>query len=178
MDISELWEEANKRLFTCLSCCNMSQYRFSCSYCNFLILDKKKKLQMRSFSHVELAYDVDMRRNIPVNILLISLAKEQHTILIIKYCLAGCDTGSAFFGIGKKSVFKRMIQGGLKFQKLKDLGHGPLSNCQKFTCTQFVEVIYEKLDATRRNKLRKGSSKNPIDSFHFHILHSTCPPHK
>ena len=71
---------------------------------------------MRSFSHVELAYDVAMRRNIPVNILFTRLTKEQHTILIIKYCLAGCDIGSAFIGIGKKSVFKRMMQGVLKFQ--------------------------------------------------------------
>ena len=79
-----------------------------------------------------------MRRNIPVNILFTSLTKDQHTVLIIKYCLAGCDIGSAFFGFGKKSVFKSMVQGALKFQGLKDLGHGPLSNFQKFTCTQFV----------------------------------------
>ena len=52
---------------------------------------------MKSFSHVELAYDVAMRRNIPVNILFTSLTKEQHTVLIIKYCLAGCDIGIAFF---------------------------------------------------------------------------------
>ena len=62
-----------------------------------------------------MAYDVAMRPNIPVNILSISLT-EIHTILIIKYCLAGCDIGSAFFEIGKKSVNKRMIQGALKFQ--------------------------------------------------------------
>ena len=51
---------------------------------------------MRSFSHVELAYDVAMRRNIPVNIIT-SLTKEHHTVLIINYCLAGRDIGSAFF---------------------------------------------------------------------------------
>ena len=89
-----------------------------------------------------------MRRNIPVNILFTSLTLEQHTLLIIKYCLAGCDIGSVFFRIGKKSVFKRMIQGALKFQRLKDLGPVPLSNFQKFTCTQFVGAIYEKLDPT------------------------------
>ena len=55
--------------------------------------------------------------------------------------------------IGKKSVFKRMIQGALKFQGLKDLGHGPLSNCQKFTCTQFVRAIYEELDPTSLNEV-------------------------
>ena len=70
---------------------------------------------MRSFLHVKLAYDVAMRRFIPVSILFTSLTSEQHTRLIIKYCLAGWDIGSAFFGVGKKSVFKRMIQGALKF---------------------------------------------------------------
>ena len=57
----------------------------------------KKNLHMRSFSHVELAYDVAMKRNIPVNIFFTSLTKEQHTVLIIKYCLAGNEIGSAFF---------------------------------------------------------------------------------
>ena len=91
---------------------------------------------MRSFPHVELAFDVAMRRYVPVNI---SRPKEQHTLLIIKYCLAGCDTGSAFFGIGKKSVFKSMILGALKFQRLKDLGHGPLSNCQSLLALSLLE---------------------------------------
>ena len=70
---------------------------------------------MRSFLHVELAYDVAIRHYIPVNILLTSLTEEQHTRLIIKYYLVGWDIGSAFFGVGKISVFKRMIQGELKF---------------------------------------------------------------
>ena len=33
---------------------------------------------MRSLSHVELAYDVAMRRNIPVNILFTRLTKTTH----------------------------------------------------------------------------------------------------
>ena len=66
---------------------------------------------MRSFSHVELEYDVAMRSNIPVNILFTSLTKEQHTVLILKYCLAECDIGSAFFGIGKKYVLKKVFFG-------------------------------------------------------------------
>ena len=135
---------------------------------------------MRSFSHVELAYDVAMGRNIPVNIVLTSLTNEQHTILIIKYCLAGCDIGSAFFGIGKTSVFKRMIQGALKFQGLKYLGHGPLSNCQKFTCTQFGGAIYEKLDSTSLNKVSCAEATTKVPStdtsLHLHILHAH--PHK
>ena len=59
----------------------------------------------------------------------------------IKSLLTHSSRESAI-GVGKKSVFKRMIQGALKFQGLRDLGHGPLSNFQKFTCTQFVGAIY------------------------------------
>ena len=123
-----------------------------------------------------------MRCNIPVNILFISLTKEQHTILIIKHCLAGCDIGSAFFEIGKMSVFKRMMQGALKFQGLKDLRHGLLSNCQTFTCTQFVDAIYEKLDPTYLNEVSctKTATKVQLtgNSFHLHILYSTRLPYK
>ena len=43
MDISELREKGNTRPYTCLSCCKMSQYRFSFSYCNFLLIDKKRR---------------------------------------------------------------------------------------------------------------------------------------
>ena len=74
------------------------------------------------------------------------------------YCLAGYDICSAFFGIGKKSVFKYMIQGALKFQGLKDLVHGPLSNCIKLTCTQFVGVIYGKIDPTSLNKVSRAKA--------------------
>ena len=130
---------------------------------------------MRFFSHVELAYDVAMRCNIPVNILFTSFTKEQQTILIIKYCLAGCDIGSLLFGIGKMSVTRCT-----KFQGLKYLGHGPLSNCQKFTCTQFVGAIYEKLDSTSLIgvSLAKAATKvlSTDNSFHLNMLHSICPP--
>ena len=75
-----------------------------------------------------------------------------------------------------------MIQGALKFQGLKDLGHGPLSNCQKFTSTQFVGALYDKLDLTSLNEVSctKAGTKVPStdNSFHLHILHSTRPPHK
>ena len=97
MDISELHKEA-KLIQGCLHTSVAAKYPSTdfFSYCNFLIIDKKK-LHMRSFSHVELAYNVAMRRNIPVNIVFTSLTKEHHRALIIKYSLAGCDIGSAFF---------------------------------------------------------------------------------
>ena len=74
MDISELHEEA-KLIQGCfhasIAAKCPSTYFFS--YCNFLIIDKKEATIMRSFSHVALAYDVAMRRNIPVNILFTSI---------------------------------------------------------------------------------------------------------
>ena len=80
------------------------------------------------------------------------------------------------------SVFKRMIQGALKFQGLKDLGHGPLSKCQKFTCAQFVGAIYEKLDPTSLNEVSCSKAKTKVqstdNSFHLHILHYTGHTHK
>ena len=84
------------------------------------------------------------------------------------------------FGIGKKSVFKRMIQGALKFNRLKDLGHGPLSNCQKFTCncTQFVRAIYEKLDPTSLNEVNiaKAATKVLSSDNSFPFAYSTFYP--
>ena len=44
--------------------------------------------------------------------------------------MTGCYICSAFFGNAKKSVFKRMMQGALKVQGLKDLGNGLLSKGQ------------------------------------------------
>ena len=65
---------------------------------------------MRSFLHVELAYEVAMRRYIIHQSYIRTTHKTDH-----KYCLTGWDIGSAFFGVGEKSVFIRMIQGALKF---------------------------------------------------------------
>ena len=36
-----------------------------------------------------------------------------------------------------------MMQSALKFQRLKDIGNGPLSECQKLACTKFVGAVYE-----------------------------------
>ena len=75
-----------------------------------------------------------------------------------------------------------MIQGALKFQGLKDLGHGPLSVCQKLTFTQFVGAIYEKLNLTFLNEISSAKVATKVlstdNSFHLHILHSTRPTNK
>ena len=64
---------------------------------------------------------------------------------------------------------------------LEYLGHGPLLNCQVFTCTLFVGAIYEKLDPTSLKEVSLAKAATKVlsinNSFHLHILHSTPPPH-
>ena len=59
---------------------------------------------------------------------------------------------------------------------------GPLLKCQKFTCTQPVGAIYEKLDPTSLNgvSLAKAATKvlSTDNSFHLHILHLPAHPTK
>ena len=67
---------------------------------------------MRSFSHVELAYDVEMRRNDLLTSFSSTSQKKKHAILIIIFSVIVCDICSAFFGIAKKSDFKHMHDAG------------------------------------------------------------------
>ena len=71
-----------------------------------------------------------------------------------------------------------MIQGALKFEGTEI----SLLNRQKFTCTQSVGAIYEKLDPTSLNEvsLAKAATKVLLtnNTFHLHILHSTRPLNK
>ena len=82
--------------------------------------------------------------------------------------------------IGKKSVSKRMMQGALKFQRLKDSDNGLLSNGHNFTCTQFVGALYEKLACISLNVVRCAKAAKKVRSidntFQLHFLHSTCSP--
>ena len=75
-----------------------------------------------------------------------------------------------------------MIQGALKLLGLKYLSHGPLLNCQKFTCTQSVGAIYKKLDPTSLNEVSLANAATKVlstnNSFHLHIPHSARPPNK
>lgn len=59
---------------------------------------------------------VNYTRFIPIHILVEYLTTEQRQILLSVYCLTGCDTCSALFGIGKKKVFKLML-GNAKISK-------------------------------------------------------------
>jgi len=42
---------------------------------------------------------------IPIHVIYENLMAEQHSILLLSYCLTGCDTVSSFFGHGKKAFF-------------------------------------------------------------------------
>ena len=50
------------------------------------------------------------------------LSEEQTNILLTVYALTGCDTCSAFFGIGKKKAFKIMLNNAEELQGLSDSG--------------------------------------------------------
>ena len=162
--------------YTCLSYCKMSQCRFSFSYCNFLTTDKKK-LQMRSFLHVELAYDVAMRRYIIHQSYIRTTHKTDHKIL------------SGWMG------YRQCFLWGwweIRFQ-MHD------SRCTEILGTEiswpwaFIKlskvylhsVCWSNIRKTRpnipkRGKLSKGSNKvlSTNNSFHLHILHATRPTNK
>ena len=149
-----------------------------------LLLHHRAKIVAREifFLTGRMGTHVDMKRFIPVHRLFDRLTHEQHRILIVVYCLTGCDTCSAFFGIGKKKVFNLMMQSAMKYQGLKDLGNGSLSKIQKLACTQFVGVLYGNSDCTSLNEIRctkaakKVSAKKlpPRDnSFYLHLLRCT-----
>ena len=74
---------------------------------------------------------VEMKRYIPVHIIFSCLTQAQCYLLLAVYCLTGCDTCNALLGIGKKSVFKLILQSTLEFQGLNEISNGPLSKCQK-----------------------------------------------
>lgn len=122
---------------------------------------------------------VDMKRFIPVHELFCKLTKEQQSILISAYCLTGCDTCNAFFGIGKKSVYKVVMQNADNFQMLSELGSGPPSKAQRLACTQFVGLLYGKKDCRSLNEIRceKAMRKVPPkklpptdNSFTLHVM--------
>ena len=119
---------------------------------------------------------VDMKRFIPVHRLFDRLTHEQHRILIVVYCLTGCDTCilivvncltgcetcSAFFGIGKKKVFNLMMQSAMKYQELKDLGNGSLSKnseaCLYSVC--WSSAWQFRLHIPERDQVYKGSKES------------------
>lgn len=97
----------------------------------------------------------DHRRYIPVHDLVQRLGGEEIKIILTVYCLTGCDTTSSFFGKGKKTVFKQMMQYPGKYQQLHNVGESiNLSRIQKMACTKFVVNLYGGRDTQSLNDVR------------------------
>jgi 5'-3' exonuclease len=71
----------------------------------------------------------DGRKFIPVHDLYNSLGAEMANILPVAHSLAGCDTTSSYFGIGKKTVYKILKQNTTKYQTLTNLASSDVDTC-------------------------------------------------
>ena len=96
------------------------------------------------------------------------------------YCLTGCDTCSSFYGIGKKTVFKTLMQQADIFQGLSLLGNGPMTQNVRLTCTNFVGHLYGKPGCVSLNQLRCEKARKEVaakrlppteNSFSLHLKH-------
>ena len=122
--------------------------------------------------------NTDETRFVPVHKLYQLLTPEQHQILLSVYCLTGCDTCSSFYSIGKKTVFKTLMQQADLFQGLSLLGNGPLTKPVRHICTNFVGHLYGKPGCVSLNQLRCEKARKKVvakklppteNSFYLHL---------
>ena len=123
---------------------------------------------------------ISLLRYISVHVLYERMSKEQHNLLLPIYCFTGCDSTNSFYGHGKKTAFRIMIQKAHTFQPLTSLGSNlDISKQEREACTAFVGVMYGKsgcdsLDKLRREKASKNVSPKKLppteDSLQQHIL--------
>ena len=86
-----------------------------------------------------------LKRYIPVHDIYQQFSAEQHRIMLSIYCITGCDTTSAFYGHGKITAFKLMMQQTAKFQALATLGTALLIyQHEKVASIRFVSCMYGK----------------------------------
>ena len=100
------------------------------------------------------------------------LTSDQLSILLVAYCISGCDTCSFFYGKGKRTIFKLVIQKPYVFQ-----------NCDRDfqACINFVSVLYGhsdlKLHEIRCLKARKSTNPRQLppteNSLYQHYLRCT-----
>ena len=95
------------------------------------------------FHTVRMGTHVNMKRSIPVHILFRSLTEEQRVNLITIYCLTGYSTCSAFFGIGKKSVFNLWYRMHWSFRDWKILVVGLFRSVKKLPALSLLELCME-----------------------------------
>ena len=94
--------------------------------------------------------------HIPVHTIYDALITEHRTILLSVYCLPGCDTVGVFFGHGKHTAFRIMMQKADQFQLLALLGSDEecILKEVEMASTKFVGNIYGKTNCTSLNALR------------------------
>jgi len=121
-------------------------------------------------------------RFVPVHNIVKMLSVEQRNIMLTVYCLTGCDSCSAFYGIGKKTAFKVMMSNAADLQTIADLGNTPFlcANARR-GCTNFVGLLYGSkacisLDVLRKDKVLSNKHVRPRmlpptdDSFVLHLM--------
>ena len=123
-----------------------------------------------------------LTRYIPVHTIYDLLSMEQQKILLSVYCLTGCDTVSSFFGHGKRTAYRLMMQKADQFQTLALLGSSQKSVVPEVeqSAMKFVGAMYGKSGCVSLNALRceKTGKKNiqgkklppTEDAFHLHLL--------
>ncbi|CAC5394474.1 unnamed protein product [Mytilus coruscus] len=94
------------------------RYRCSCALCSlFQVLVSTEQMWFLTGSTSSLR---DCRRYIPIHELNKSLSPLLAKILPAVHALTGCDTTSAIFGFGKKTVFKLIRKSPSKFTNLQN----------------------------------------------------------
>ena len=82
------------------------------------------------------------------------MTTAQHNIMLAIYCITGCDTVSSFYGHGKKTAYRIMMQKADDFQALAGLGTKLDISRQAMTaCTAFVATLYGKPNCNSLDKL-------------------------
>ena len=88
------------------------------------------------------------------------MSPQQLSVMLTIYCITGCDTVSTFFGQGKGTAFRLMIQHAECFQALQVLGtRTDVTQLEKSCAITFICKMYGH-QCNSLNDLRCKISKN------------------
>ena len=92
---------------------------------------------------------------VPVHELHNILTISQRDLLIVVYCLTGCESTSSFFGHGKIRAFKKMMKSAENYNDLATLGSTPTLSQKQFSQSMmFVGELYGKTGCKSLNVFR------------------------
>lgn len=116
----------------------------------------------------------DLRRYIPVHVICQSMLSVTCEILPAVHALSGCDSTSSFFGIGKRSVTKAVLEAPNDFAKLSIFGNRDVDETEEISAARhFVKALYDPTGkfkaATDLNDLRVKMSR------HVHSINKMPP---